>query len=56
MNEDKEETQRKPDSIKNYILIGNGIILPVTRTEGERLEEGNGNWMYARKELETARR
>lgn len=57
MNENtKQETQRKPDSTKNYGLIGNGIILPVTRIEGERLEQGNGRWMYSRKEIETARR
>ena len=57
MNKDtKQETQRKPDRIKNYGLIGNGVILPVTRIEGERLEQGNGSWMYSRKEIETARR
>lgn len=48
MNEDtKQEIQRKPNSTKNYSLIGHGVILPVTKTEGQRLEEGNGNWMYA---------
>lgn len=51
MNEDKKkETINKTtgkENSKNYGIIGSGVILPVTKLEGQRLEEGNGNWMYA---------